>query len=394
MTPDRDADEDGRRPQAAAAERADVALVVEAGSLTAYRIFDVGDEVLLDVAERLLTERRDRQRPRLAREKGQGLLFATPPLDVELGACALDLPAPFVPCRAQLRARLFDFGAVSLRFEILIDAGTDVRDLVPLCDHLYDSPAVDVAARRELDKFLPEVGAALVGAHDFATIETYTVVAVRALRGSPSAKDVRAASILPKLLLGETSPQALSAEERDDVLRHAQSYFESDLAVIDWNSAFVLEPSGSRDIPDLLEFANAQLLELRYYDALLDLELSRIYDDFAAARRSPLRVVWSPYGKLARTVLRRVVEVNEFTERVDNALKVSGDFYLARIYQGAVRRLRIPAWQGSVDGKQALVAQAYDLLKGEVELRRSTTLELIVIGLILLELVAAIRGAH
>jgi uncharacterized Rmd1/YagE family protein len=86
--------------------------------------------------------------------------------------------------------------------------------------------------------------------------------------------------------------------------------------------------------------------------------------------------------------------VNEFTERVENALKVAGDFYLARVYQGAVRRLRIADWQSSVDRKQALVAQAYELLKGEVEIRRSTTMELIVIVLILLELVAALRGAH
>ena len=34
-----------------------------------------------------------------------------------------------------------------------------------------------------------------------------------------------------------------------------------DLTVIDWNSAFVFEPSTVRDIPDLLEFATAHLLD-------------------------------------------------------------------------------------------------------------------------------------
>ena len=56
------------------------------------------------------------------------------------------------------------------------------------------------------------------------------------------------------------------------------------------------------------------------------------------------------------------------------------------------QRFRIPSWQASVDGKQALVAQAYNLLKGEVDIRRSTLLEIVVIVLILLELVAAVRG--
>ena len=35
----------------------------------------------------------------------------------------------------------------------------------------------------------------------------------------------------------------------------------------------------------VLEFANAQLLELRYYDAMLDAELPRMYDRIAALRR-------------------------------------------------------------------------------------------------------------
>jgi hypothetical protein len=378
----------------AGVQAASPALIVDEGRLLTYRIFDVGDEIELDVAARLVNERREGQRPRLAREKGQGLLFTTPPLDVDLGRCTLALPAPFVPCQASLSARLYDYGAVSMRFEIPIDRGTDLETLLPLCDHLYDSPAVDAVARQKLDAFLPEVGRALVGAHVVDVLETYTVVLVQSLRGAPTAKEVLAAPVLPKLLLGETGKGALSDGEREDVLRHAQSYFDGDLAVIDWNSAFVLEPSGSRDIPDLVEFANSQLLELRYYDGLLDLELARIYDDFAAARRSPLRLLWSPYGRLARAVLQRVVEVNELTERVDNALKVVGDFYLARVYQGAVRRLRIPDWQSSIDRKQALVAQAYELLKGEVEIRRSTTMELVVIVLILAELVAALRGAH
>jgi hypothetical protein len=369
-------------------------LVVEDGRILAYRIFEVGDAVDLDAAERLLREGRGRQRSKLAREKGQGLLFATPPLDVTLGGCILDLPPPYPACSAELSARFYDFGAVSMRFEIPIPPGSALEAILPLCDHLYDSPAVDALARRQLDAILPEVAAALERAHFVPTIETYTVVFVKRLRDALTAREALAAPILPKLLLGETGTQRLSDQERDDVLRNAQSYFEDDLVVADWNSAFVLEPSGSRDIPDVLEFANAQLLELRYYDALLDAELRRIYDDFAQARRKTLRVLWSPYGRLARDVLRRVVEVNEFTERIDNALKVAGDFYLARVYQGAVRRLRIAAWNTSVDGKQALVAQAYELLKGEVEIRRSTTLEVIVIVLILLELVTALRVGH
>ena len=156
-------------------------------------------------------------------------------------------------------------------------------------------------------------------------------------------------------------------------------------------SAFVLEPSGSRVIPEILEFATSQLLELRYYDGVFDAQLARIYDDVAKATRSPWALLRSPYRRLAREVVLHLVEVTELTERVDNALKVVGDFYLARVYQSAVKRFRVPTWQVSIDSKQNLVAQSYDLIKGELDSRRSTILELIVIALILIELIAALR---
>ena len=251
------------------------------------------------------------------------------------GTRAFDLPPPFGSLETVVTARLYDYGAVSLRFDIPITPATDLESLIPLCDHLYDAPELDACGRTLLASFLPEIVPAIEGAHSWQGMETYTVVFVRQLRGDPTPKEVLASPILLRLLLGERSPTPpLSELERTDVLQHAQSYYADDLVVVDWNSAFVLEPSGSRVIPDILEFANSQLLELRYYDDTLDAELARIYDDFAEARRNPLGLLWSPYSKLARNVLRRIIEVTEFTERVDNALKVVGDFYVARITKG------------------------------------------------------------
>jgi hypothetical protein len=44
----------------------------------------------------------------------------------------------------------------------------------------------------------------------------------------------------------------------------------------------------------LLEFANAQLLELRYYDALLDAELPRMYDRVEALRPALIVLLRAP----------------------------------------------------------------------------------------------------
>jgi hypothetical protein len=260
-----------------------------------------------------------------------------------------------------------------------------------LCDELYDAMEVERIAREEADRVVELLGKAIVRPHGWRVAETYTVLFLIETAPKLEGKELLAWPLLPKLLIGEPRDKALSTEEAEDVLKHHHSYFQDDLAVIDWNSAVVLEPGGSRAIPDILELATSQLLELRYYDDVFDKELARIYDDLEEARRMSFVLLRDPYSRLAKAVLRRLVEMTEFAERVDNALKIIGDFYLARIYQSAVRRFRINAWQTSVDEKQRLVAQAYGFIKGELEARRSTLLELIVILLIAAELIAALR---
>ena len=94
---------------------------------------------------------------------------------------------------------------------------------------------------------------------------------------------------LAQLLRGERD--RLSAEARDEVLRHHLSYFDNDLVIPTWNAAFIHdEEAGTQSILEILEFANSQLLEFRYYDRLLDAELSRIY---AQLQRGGWRQTWS-----------------------------------------------------------------------------------------------------
>jgi hypothetical protein len=57
--------------------------------------------------------------------------------------------------------------------------------------------------------------------------------------------------------------------------------------VIGWNAAFIYDtPAGAETAIQLLQYANAQLLEFRQYDDLLTTELEKVYDflDRAEAR--------------------------------------------------------------------------------------------------------------
>jgi hypothetical protein len=364
-------------------------FVVREGRVLAYRMLDIADAIDLGAAERI-TESQGCRRPRLSRDGAQSLVLSAPPVEMALEPCVVMLARSGIRLEATVVARFFDFGALSICFEMPIAPGTDAEALVPLCDELYDAPVLDRMARELVPGLLQRLGGAVQRGHESSVLETYTVVFVREIEGNPPASRVLACRTLANLVVGEPPGRRLSPSERGDVLEHAHSYFEDDLVVVDWNSAFVLEPTGSRDIPEILELATTQLLELRYYDGLFDAELARVYREFERVRGRGAFALRNPWIELGHQAVRRLVELTEFAERIDNALKVVGDFYLARVYESAVRRFRIRAWQSSIDTKQALLAQAYELVRGEIESRRSMILELVVILLIVLELVLAI----
>lgn len=369
-------------------------LVVERGSILAYRVLDVADEILLDHAEAALTGRARLSRVEIAPGTPGAIAVSVQPVALELGVQSVKLPRTARTVDAQVSVRFFGYGAVSVLFELPIPAGTSVQDLVPLCDELHDTVALTEHAREAVSELLPSLEKAIVGKHTWNGFETYTILFVERLEGSPTPKEVLAAPELAKVLIGELSERPLAASERADVLKHTHSYLADDLVVVDWNSAFVLEPSGSRDVPDVLEIATAQLLELRYYDALFDRELERIYGEVELARRRGTWMFGARYTALARDVRQRLVELSELTERIGNAVKLLGDFYLARVYVGALHRFQTKSWEEAVLRKQRLLTQVYDLLKGEVETRRAVLLEVTVVVLILFEIVMALFSAH
>ena len=358
------------------------------GELLVYRLFDLADAFDLVQAERLLAA--PRARLRLAGAQGSTAVeIPSPPLRVELGQRLLPLAAGARP--AEVSAKLFDYGVASICFRLPIPPGTGLRELVPLAEELIAqaTPAVDAAARAEADELARALAPAMEHPHRWDGLETYHVFFVRCLEERASAEEVLAEAPLARLLLGETSAVPLSRAESDDVLKHAFSYLADDLAVVDWNSAFLLEPSDVADIPDLLEFATAHLLELRYYDALLDRELSSIYDEIEGAG-GPGRLFTRRYARLQRRTAALLLELSEMIERLDNAVKIIGDFYLARVYQTAVRRFRLPAWEESVLRKQRLLAEVNGLLSDASDTRRGELLEVVVILLIAWEVLYAL----
>jgi hypothetical protein len=367
-------------------------LRLKDASALCYRFFDVADSIDLEKCRTILSaEGSGVRRVGFSRAGSAWLQLSNAPLAADLGSRQLEVLGKVR--EVQFGLRLFDHGCLAVCFRVPIEPGQSLDELAPFADELYDSKAIDVLAMDEVTRLRTQLAPALENPHLWDQHEEYTVLFVRAFNGQARADQVLAEPGLAKLILGEVGVSALSKSEVAEVLEHHHSYTDEDLALMEWNASFLYEPSGSEDIIDLLEIANAQLLELRYFDSVLDTELTRLYDSIDMNKGS---ILFSPYRKVLRELMQTVIELSEFIERVENALKIVGDVYLARVYESAVLQLRVKQWTEQVSRKHRLLLQTYGLLKGEVDHDRSLTLELMVVVLILLEILMALLrvGGH
>ncbi|MCI0436037.1 MAG: hypothetical protein L0271_20710 [Gemmatimonadetes bacterium] len=81
--------------------------------------------------------------------------------------------------------------------------------------------------------------------------------------------------------------------------------------------------------------------------------------------------------------------MTEVAERIDNALVVTEDVYLARVYAAALEQFRVRAWSTAVDRKLAIIRDTCTALYDEASTARAEYLEVAIVLLIVLEIVLA-----
>ena len=146
----------------------------------------------------------------------------------------------------------------------------------------------------------------------------------------------------------------------------------------------------SRDL-EIMEFANSQLLEFRYYDQLLDQRLASIYGMLEHPRWYD-QWIGSRYTRAARQVHSLFIDVNELTDRTENALKFIGDIYAARLFRLVAERLGLDNWKGNVQNKLKTVDDIYRFAADQSAVARGNFLELTIVLILILEFVLLMLG--
>jgi hypothetical protein len=277
---------------------------------------------------------------------------------------------------------IYDFGAAQLTYKVSLPA--TLNEIAELSADLFLNAALEADARERTRRVLEAIRPAVQRPRLGDMVEDYAVFAITSWGGgAPSEIAESNRSLLGRIIEAERS--ALSAEHARRATDGALSYSDTDLAVIDWNAAILFDPEPD-DVIAVLQHANIELLELR----TLDRELDEILDhaDETLGALTSMRI-WPGFasGRMLRRVATAQTDAAVMFEGVNNAIKLLGNQYLARLYRLAAARLDLPAWQASVQRKLDATESLYQKMSDATSTRRLETLEWVIIALIAVSIV-------
>ena len=286
--------------------------------------------------------------------------------------------------------KYYDYGVVSLEFELPFSG--DWETLIQLsCRWTSDSNFEKLASRIVRQK-LEQAAPALIKPYKGEWLqEDYFIFHVREIDGAPTADELLAKEPdhIAQVVRGETA--TLSEGERQEILQSRISYYPTDLAVIGWNAAFIYDTApGAETAIQLLQYANSQLLEFRHYDDLLTVELEKVYD-FLEKGGTGTWARWRTANAASKlhTVL---LDVNELTERADNAIKFLSDMFSARLYKLCAAKVGVPDYKDLVKEKLQTAEDLYKFMVEQFNQSRAFVLELMVVVILVIELVYFFKG--
>lgn len=329
----------------------------------------------IDLAE---AERRIHQateRPTIAHKRRTPSYFEYQPPPLRMSQDSETFTVSKFATRPSVDVMIYDFGAVSVIYTLPIDG--DFADLLSLSEELYDNEALRGNSQVRVNQLLKVIGNAASQPHMSPVVEDYIVFHVEKFSDPIDLKLFCAENGRQIAQILRAERQALSEQEVEDALAVQLSYSAHDLTLVDWNAALLIDSEGD-DVRALLEFANVELLEMRYVDQKLDRALDQAYETLSRHSWNLFR----SYGADLRRLAELQVDNATLFEGVNNTLKLVGDQYLARVYRMVNRRFHLDEWDTSILRKLETLESIYEKISDQASNRRMEILEWVIILLI------------
>jgi hypothetical protein len=354
--------------------------LIKSGKILIYRLYDVANEIdLLKVEQKLEIEAKRLKIER--RPFSKAFEFANPPVSFQLKDIEKDINGKKYIVKIYCKA--YDFGVASIILEIpVIDI--DIPSFEELAFFLEANKDIDNECENQLKQLISILKESSSELEISRFEEDYTIFFIELFDPDISVNKFLDSYDISKLMLYEENP--LESRIKDELMSRRFSYYQNDGVVLNLDNALIIEPSGSMEIADIIEFANAQLLELRYYDHISGRELDSIYESISAKGALSIWKI-KKYEELAAKVMKTITELTDITEKIDTSVKVTADVYYAKIYMAALSLFRVKEWEGSIKKKLDITSNVYDMLYREIANKRIELLELAIVILILLEII-------
>jgi hypothetical protein len=360
-----------------------------AGRVIYLYAFDVAYDMLREPVPQLLGQTVAEFCVGGSRRNPRHLFFARPQM-VRLPP--MERLGPGGPVRVERTVKFLPVGAISITVSVPFEVHS-IEELVAYHDLEFSNGQLTREirqladeARRELSRYF------LKPVQQLADEEAYTVFCIDAPLAATDGKPLSAEDWLHQnrreiaaLLTQEGDASQLSRQEAEESTGRYLSYYENDLAVLDWDAALIVQEPGSLDeILYVLELANLQLAELEAYDRILDVSLERSYRDLNSRPRRRREVMKE---------LREIrVDLAHFSDELSNITKFFGDWHLARIYQNIAARFHLGDWHRTIDEKLKTLDDLYQLLSQDRINSWMLTLEVTIVLLFIVDLVLLVIG--
>ncbi len=362
-------------------------LTIARGTCFPLFAYEVAYAIDLDAAERRVLAAKERQTVKSKRRAPAFFEYRPPPLRVTQQGDPVALGA--YQTAPGVEVVLYDFGAVSVSYAIPLEGRLSA--LPQLSADLWGNLALMADSRAHVERLLGTLGDAATRPRIADFVEDYSVFQIEAFQEACDAASLgtQHAGLVAQIL--RAAPASLSQQEVGDAIASRLSFGPNDATFIDTDGALIFDPEGD-DVRAVMEFANTQLLEMRFLDTQLDEALERAYGLVLRSRR--LRPL-PPYGPGSEQLAQLELDSAILFERVTNALKLIGEQYLTRVYRLVSRRFRIDDWDAAITRKLDTLESIYAKWTDRAAARRMETLEWIIIVLIAVSIIISlVAGAH
>ena len=352
------------------------------GSVRLLFLYDIAEEIDLARARTILGSEESRKTGPLSHQP-RYLGFEEPPSLIGLDRFPLEGDT-----LADAEYKAFSYGVFSLSLCVQFNDDWDV--LIARSTKLLEDAALARLARRKAEEVVSRIGEAVRSSYSEWLSEDYLIVEIEEPSSAEAILRERSSEVA-RLVRGDTL--VLAKTEEQEVLAGTMSCYPTDVMVVGWAAALVVDSSkeGREGTRQLLEYANSQLLEFRHYDARLGTILRELYALMQQKRGFFRR--WRLVSEAERLNHLRL-ELAELVERSENSLRLLGDMFYARAYKLISARIGLNDYRHLVDEKLKTAGEMYEFLVDQFNHQRAFLLEAVVVLILIIDLVVIFVKPH